>query len=679
MTEKSLKQQSTPCHFGGWRFDPADGKLISKQEQRRLQPRIAKLLAVFLANPDKLLSRNELIENLWQDRAVNEDALSRCVAELRSVLGDSTSNPVYIETIPKKGYRFIHPVNEASKPTLLWSAFAGVLLLIAFIYFLLPTASPTSAIQAAISNAQRLTTDLANEVQPELSNSGDKIAFSVNQNNQMVIKLVDTQDKTERVIQHEELHLSSATFSPDDSQLLVAGYKGQRCDILLYQLSDLQHKRVGQCALAGITRIFDWSPDGKRFAYVAPSSNSDNKSLWLFDLDSESSSQITYPTDAKVTDSNPRFSPNGKYLGFTRGTDSSRNIHYLAFDNTELVVAITHQFGFINGFEWLSDSRTLLFDSNHQGDKQLWLTTKDDPELTLLGGRDAQFLSMSQDNTRLAFQVLRYNANIWQVSTDSVDSKPSRIIHSIKYNNFPAYSPDGSAIAFSSNRQGKSSIWVYDKKSEQQSLVVSLPDQDLIFPQWSSDGKKLLFTRRGKDGYQCYQTDLATKSLELLTPNFSLFNCVYSLDDKVYGIVKSEGKVAQIVQLAENGATKSLTEFAVNRIQTTALDSIIYSRPGENKLFSMSLKDGEHRTVLDDFNIAYDEHWVVQGSYLYYPKTKAGRGIWRLNLQTGETNKVTHQLPSAIGLSLSVHPEHSQIIFSQTDSRESDVYISRVE
>ena len=110
MTTEVLPIIDKPCSFHVWRFDPADGTVVSANEKHRLQPRLSKLLAIFLANSGQLLTREQLIDALWQDKMVNEDALSRCIAELRSTLGDSSSNPVYIETVPKRGYRLIAQV-----------------------------------------------------------------------------------------------------------------------------------------------------------------------------------------------------------------------------------------------------------------------------------------------------------------------------------------------------------------------------------------------------------------------------------------------------------------------------------------------------------------------------------------------------------------------------------------
>ena len=92
-----------PCKIGDWQFDPTNGRLESVDKSVKLQPRLSLLLALFIANVNELLTREQLTEILWKDRVVNEDALSRCIAELRAALKDDRQNPKFIETIPKKG------------------------------------------------------------------------------------------------------------------------------------------------------------------------------------------------------------------------------------------------------------------------------------------------------------------------------------------------------------------------------------------------------------------------------------------------------------------------------------------------------------------------------------------------------------------------------------------------
>ena len=74
------------------------------------------LLCVLTREPGRVLSRGQLIEEIWQAEHVSDDAVSAAVYQLRRALGDRQRAPQYIETVPKRGYRWLAPVSETSAP-----------------------------------------------------------------------------------------------------------------------------------------------------------------------------------------------------------------------------------------------------------------------------------------------------------------------------------------------------------------------------------------------------------------------------------------------------------------------------------------------------------------------------------------------------------------------------------
>jgi DNA-binding winged helix-turn-helix (wHTH) protein len=112
---------SSRFHFGGATFDAASGELIRAGNVTRLQPRVAALLVVLLENAGSVVTRNELQTRLWPDTTVEfDDGINFSVRQLRLALGDDSSAPRFIETLPKRGYRFLAPVtteaNDESTP-----------------------------------------------------------------------------------------------------------------------------------------------------------------------------------------------------------------------------------------------------------------------------------------------------------------------------------------------------------------------------------------------------------------------------------------------------------------------------------------------------------------------------------------------------------------------------------
>lgn len=103
--------------FGTFRFDPVEGGLYCGEHPLDLQDLPQRLLSVLLEQPGVTVPRDVLYERLWPDTFVDcERGLNTAVRKLRRAIGDSADQPVFVETVPRRGYRFIAPV-ESWDPT----------------------------------------------------------------------------------------------------------------------------------------------------------------------------------------------------------------------------------------------------------------------------------------------------------------------------------------------------------------------------------------------------------------------------------------------------------------------------------------------------------------------------------------------------------------------------------
>jgi TolB-like protein/DNA-binding winged helix-turn-helix (wHTH) protein/tetratricopeptide (TPR) repeat protein len=113
--------QTRKLRFGAFEADLRSGELRKHGIRLKLQDQPFQLLAFMLQRPGDLVTRDELRQRLWPaDTFVDFDTgLNSAIKKLRDVLGDSADEPRYIETIPKRGYRFIAPLVTAAEPPLL--------------------------------------------------------------------------------------------------------------------------------------------------------------------------------------------------------------------------------------------------------------------------------------------------------------------------------------------------------------------------------------------------------------------------------------------------------------------------------------------------------------------------------------------------------------------------------
>src|SRR5579863_1335131 len=104
--------------FGLFEADGRNGRLLRQGARVKIQDQPFRLLLVFLGRVGEIVTRDELRQELWpSDTYVEFDgSLNAALKRLRSVLGDSADNPTFIETVPKRGYRFIAPVERVYPP-----------------------------------------------------------------------------------------------------------------------------------------------------------------------------------------------------------------------------------------------------------------------------------------------------------------------------------------------------------------------------------------------------------------------------------------------------------------------------------------------------------------------------------------------------------------------------------
>jgi|HubBroStandDraft_1064217.scaffolds.fasta_scaffold21604_1 DNA-binding winged helix-turn-helix (wHTH) protein/tetratricopeptide (TPR) repeat protein len=103
--------------FGPFAFDPDCGELTRNGYSVRLQPQPALVLVLLTDQPGKLISREEVCRAVWgEDTHVDfELSINYCIRQIRSALRDDASNPKYLETVPKRGYRFLVPVEISTR------------------------------------------------------------------------------------------------------------------------------------------------------------------------------------------------------------------------------------------------------------------------------------------------------------------------------------------------------------------------------------------------------------------------------------------------------------------------------------------------------------------------------------------------------------------------------------
>lgn len=114
--EVVMRETSDPAavRFGPFLFEPINGRLLRAGAELGVPPRALAILACLLERPGLLVTKQHLLDQVWKDAFVTDTSLSEAVSVLRQALGDDAQDPSYVQTVPRRGYRFVASVEPAT-------------------------------------------------------------------------------------------------------------------------------------------------------------------------------------------------------------------------------------------------------------------------------------------------------------------------------------------------------------------------------------------------------------------------------------------------------------------------------------------------------------------------------------------------------------------------------------
>ncbi len=176
----------------------------------------------------------------------------------------------------------------------------------------------------------------------------------------------------------------------------------------------------------------------------------------------------------------------------------------------------------IQGIAWAEDDRRLLFSSNRDGAFQLWSIAVDGgkPAIVRTNSSSAAEPAMDRSGDWIVYVQSNVNWNIWRWPLNgSSHDAPQRLISSSGRNYDARYSPDGSRIAFVSDRSGSMELWIANSEGEDAKQLTHLGSTWLGGVNWSPDGRQIVFDARPQDHSAIFVISPAGGGSRLLDAN----------------------------------------------------------------------------------------------------------------------------------------------------------------
>jgi DNA-binding winged helix-turn-helix (wHTH) protein len=678
-------RERPPFRIGEFEARPASNEIVVAGTVVRLKPRLMDVLLRLAAAPGEVVSRETLLAEAWPRRMVNDDVLSRAIADLRSTLRDDAREARFIETLPKVGYRLIaavSPIEEAAITVALprprehrhWiaAAAAGALAAVVLLYLLRPaTVAPPDRdeLTRQLANAEPFSSDVDLEIAPRFSPDGARIAFAagVGRRSLIVLKEVRTGART-TLGDPGDLNLSPVFF-PDGKRL--AFYRrtpAGDCEIVAYDLATHVRERLVDCTRRPQPR-FDLSPDGKTLAYVGVVRPEFPAGLVARSLANGDERVLTTPEPDSGDDLFPRFSPDSVRIAFFRGNDSHRELWMLDIANPERAKAAGSPRGLVYGAAWLGTQGPLLVAADWFGQRSLNVFDPLGGGASSVGARGARFPDADRAGN-VVYENAIYSANLFMIEPGAPQAAPRELWASTRYTNQAEYSPDGARVLFVSNRDGIAGIYVaaVDGKPER----LPLPD-DYVYlrPHWSHDGTAIYAIRasRREDGgrvQQAIRIGVADGKVEVLARlGDSVFDVRQTSDGKQWIVGELTGNTARLLRHDRLDAPGQRLPLPLASEYQIAGGRLAFQQPQLSGLTLCELATLKCEPLQLPIGEANRFDWLLTADAVWYLALGSPNELVRYDLGKRAVGWRGAFAPNALGLSIAVRPDGGAVLVAR--------------
>jgi Tol biopolymer transport system component/DNA-binding winged helix-turn-helix (wHTH) protein len=693
-----------------WQVHPSLNRLTRGAEEVRVEPKVMQVLEALAETPNEVVTREALVARVWSGVYVTDDVLHRAIRELRRVFGDDTTNPTYVETIRKRGYRLIAPVTRPDPKTItpitismqgpaprsprsmLMLAAASITLVavLGAVVLALTSRQPNDDPTPTAVRFVAMTSGPLNETDPALSPDGQRLAYAVRRpgdEGQADIFFTDGPGQTEERITAHPGDDRYPAWSPDASMLAFVRINGRTCDVMLMTLADRRERRLTSCGNFEEPRL-NWSTDGEWLVEsFAP--GPDPVRGWQIARISTSSGvrePLTLPNPGTLGDYNPAVSPDGSRIAFIRGINGATSDLFTIPINGGTPVRVTWDNQDLVGVDWSADGRSLLYATDRAGGYTIWRAGLDGsaPQLVVGGAAKLKHPSVARTSGRITYESWAYEINLWEAPVvdrldlegDLTQTVRPAVQTSDQWNHSPDLSPDARRLAFISTRSGGAELWIADRDGANARQMTTFGRAYLRPPRWSPDGSRILISASVNGQLDLYAIDAATAHATRLTNDQDdEIAPAWSHDGSavLFGARRSGTWQVMRQSIADGTRTQLTTDGGYAAQASPDGKQIYFTRLERAGVWAMPVDGGEATLLVPGVRAAETANWRVTASGVFFVGSTANQVVVRRAPLTGGNAVDVAWLGNYSWPGFAVTPDGTRVVYSHWDRRESNI------
>jgi len=510
--------------IGQWLVDSSENLITNTQTEKvsKLEPRAMAVLHYFAKNPGKVISLNELIEQVWEGRVVGDHAIYRVINQIRKALDPDNKN-TYLTTIAKKGYKLIQPVKEVVEQQInsddigsavtvpentnqvvsglaKYAIFFGLVCLSVYALWAIVLAKKWDYYSTPLySKVDTFNSDDYYEDFPKFSRDGEFVVYSRKNSadSSFNIFLRHIKSKNTQQLTDDDFDWENSVVSNQAKELVSVRKSEDSCMVISFSLENNAYKQrdLFTCEDNNLLDI-DISDDGSTLYFTCQEQANQINRIFTYQLKTGKRSQLTNYLDTNALgDYLVTLSPDNNRLAFLRSAEfGSTQIGIIDLVNDESKI-VTEIDTWIRSMTWLPDNNALVYQTDsHSIFKYSLVNDYSKPIVTspaeIRRSTHSGFenlLAVVQQDTQ--FGIWRIQNPFFENDTGDVLEKKltERLMLSDSLDYYPVFANLSERVAFVSDRSGSLQVWIREEDGTLRQ-VTNFTDGRLIHHlSWSSD------------------------------------------------------------------------------------------------------------------------------------------------------------------------------------------------